>query len=85
MAYRQTPSNMWWCELAHIAIDHSPPFTEEVETYLPDWKRRRDLPSIKPPLPPGQFLVISDKPPHFYLRFGKNTAKQLTVRQTLIG
>ena len=31
-------------ELAHIRHhDHSPAFYREVETYLPDWKRRRDL------------------------------------------
>ena len=31
-------------ELAHILHhDHSPAFYREVETYLPDWKRRRDL------------------------------------------
>ena len=31
-------------ELAHIRHhDHSPAFYREVEAYLPDWKRRRDL------------------------------------------
>ncbi len=31
-------------ELAHIRHhDHSPAFYREAETYLPDWKRRRDL------------------------------------------
>ena len=31
-------------ELAHIRHhDHSPAFYREVETYLSDWKRRRDL------------------------------------------
>lgn len=31
-------------ELAHIRHhDHSPSFYREVKTYLPDWKRRRDL------------------------------------------